>query len=195
MPRDARLRSGSEALLPWPGGAEAASCWLQPGGTYYWSLTAKHEPRVVTPTLSRLVRSITDFRRTGRFRFHGSGRLLVARSAASAARSRASASSGIESSRGPDPQRCEIPHEHEPARRRASLSLFPAAGACWSRAPRPLPVDPALLLLTGRERHEGSVDVGSCSSSGASQKFRAVESSGFHACGRLLAIGPAANTG
>ncbi|MGZ6692188.1 MAG: hypothetical protein ACXVHQ_32775 [Solirubrobacteraceae bacterium] len=44
---------------------------------------------------------------------------------------------------------------------------FPAVGACWSRAPRPFPADPALLLLAGGERDEGSVDRGSSSSSKA----------------------------
>jgi hypothetical protein len=81
-----------------------------------------------------LVRSITDFRRTRRFRFHGSGRLLVARSAASAAWSRASASSGIESSRRPDPQRCRDSLKRQSSRSRSSRRSLSRGGAIVSRA-------------------------------------------------------------
>ena len=49
-----------EAFLPWPGGAEAASCWLRRGGRYCCSLPAKHEHRAVASTLSSLVLSSNE---------------------------------------------------------------------------------------------------------------------------------------
>lgn len=59
--------SGPDALLPCPGGAIAASCWLRRGTRYCCSPAGKQERRAVTSTLSRLVPSDSDAECRGLF--------------------------------------------------------------------------------------------------------------------------------